>query len=618
VGAAIEDWSNPNLNTGQKILSTIGLSALNRKAYSEGLEKNARANLGITGSAENPLLPGQVPLEGQPGYNGTFAQSSGNGFRQGGYMHNAGPMGQPLTNLYALGGPMPPDNAPEGTPFNLKDRNSWMGKYSVIPAGYDINLPIESLPGISDQVKDGLVTPKYKTISDWVIESENWHRDPARIGMQPAPVDMVPVKTATKSVPPATTTNNPTNAYFIKGANNENQWVDYNTYSSNKGPKTSMPLDSEGYPIMPGTGGQRYAEYGTSPSGVPAYNSSGRFTYGGSLYNRFDGGGLLRPSNIDYGQFNPNLNNPYYSAQGNTLPTSFNYSGGMNAFPADFGNYQAPEILGENNKGIVLGNDGIALTGSGSAYDWNTGNMPVMPNYLTKKEEKKIEKEIQKEEEEKKKNQFSDFKTEQDAMKDKFSMNETAGQFIGSNLGTAYNIYQGLFGKKAKVPSAKDLFTTIEAYRQNVNPQLRAAEEAYAGAARGMMNAAPGAGAYLTNRAMLAKDQAATKAGILAQAENAYNQNKQQVDMFNSQNKSQATLKSFELKSAIDAAKQNYLQAGLEGIGQKTNADKANQAALIYANMHGGGEYNVEANPYLKQMAMNYQKRREANKAKGQ
>jgi len=332
---------------------------------------------------------------------------------------------------------------------------------------------------------------------------------------------------------------------------------------------------------------------------------------GQPLTNLYPKGGLLRPSNIDYGQFNPNLNNPYYSAQENTLPTSFNYSEDMDALPNDFGNYQAPEILGENNKGVVLNNDGTLLTGTGNAYDWNTGNMPVMPNYLTKKEEKEIEKE----EEEKKKNQFSDYKTEQDAMKDKFSMNETLGQFVGSNLGAGYNLYQGIFGKKSKVPNAKNLFTPVDPYRMNINPQLRAAEEAYAGAARGMMNAAPGAGAYLTNRAMLAKNEADTKAGIRTQAENAYGTSKMQTDMFNSQNKSQANLKAFELKSAIDAAKQNYLQAGLEGIGQKTNADKANLAALAYANMHGGGEYGVEANPYLQQIAMEYQKRRAAKKA---
>jgi hypothetical protein len=367
---------------------------------------------------------------------------------------------------------------------------------------------------------------------------------------------------------------------------------------------------------MQGTGGQRYTEYDKSPAGIPAYNSSGRLTYGGSLYNRFDGGGLLRPSNIDYGQFNPNLNNPYYSAQGNTLPTSFNYSGGMNAFPDDFGNYQAP-LPTEQNNGVVLNEDGTMLTGTGSAYDWNTGNMPAMPNYLTKKEEKEIEKEIKKEikkEEEKKKNQFSDYKTEQDAMQDKFSMNETLGQFIGGNLGTGYNLYQGIFGKKSKGPKAKDLFTPVDPYRMNINPQLRAVEETYAGAAKGLMNAAPSGGSYLTNRAILAASEAAARAGIMAQAENAYGTSKMQTDMFNSQNKSQAKLKEYELQSAIDTAKQNYLQAGLQGINEGINASKANQAALIYASMHGGGEYGVEANPYLKQMAMEYQKRKEAKK----
>lgn len=604
VGSAIEDWSNPNLNTGQKLLSTIGLSALNRKAYTEGLEKNARKNMGITGSAQNPLLPGEVPLEGESGYNGAFAQSSGNGFKNGGYMHNAGPMGQPLTNLYALGGPMPPDNAPEGTPFNINDRNSWMGKYAFIPAGYDINDPIESLPGISDQIKAGLATAKYKSIGEYINVAENWHRDPNRTGVQPAPIDMVPAKkttTTTTTTNPAIVTA-PSNAYFIKGPNNENQWVDYSVYSSNKGPKTKLPLDTEGYPIMPGTGGQRYTEYDKSPTGIPAYNPLGRLTYGGSLYSRrFDIGGLLSPSNINYGQFNSSLGNPYFSVQKNTLPTSFNYNSGMNPLPDDFGNYQAPLPI-EGNSNYISDNY-IPSAAYPSMY---LGKEP-----LTKEEEKEIKKE------EKKKNQFSDFKTEQDAMKDKFSMNETLGQFIGSNLGAGYNLYQGIFGKKAKVPSSKDMFTPVNPYRMNINPQLRAAEETYAGAAKGLMNVAPSGGAYLTNRAMLAASEAATRAGIMAQAENAYGASKMQTDMFNSQGKSQAKLKEFELKSAIDAAKQNYLQAGLQAIGERTNAQKANQAALIYANMHGGGEYTAEANPYLQQLAIEYQKRREAKKATG-
>lgn len=509
-------------------------------------------------SGNIPTMPSNMANAGMQG-------SSYQGFKTGGYMHNAGPMGQPLTNLYALGGPMPPDNAPEGTPFNINDRNSWMGKYAFIPAGYDINDPIESLPGISDQIKAGLATAKYKSIGEYINVAENWHRDPNRTGVQPAPIDMVPAKKTTTTTTNPVIVTAPSNAYFIKGPNNENQWVDYSVYSSNKGPKTKLPLDTEGYPIMPGTGGQRYTEYDKSPIGIPAYNPLGRLTYGGNLYSRrFDIGGLM----------------------------------------------------GDNNEGVVLAPDGSILTGTGDLYNWNTNSTPTLENPQTSYNNILQQKETIKKEE-KKKNQFSDFKTEQDAMKDKFSMNETLGQFVGSNLGTAYNLYQGIFGKKAKVPSSKDMFTPVNPYRMNINPQLRAAEESYAGAARGLMNVAPSGGAYLTNRAMLAASEAATRAGIMAQAENAYGASKMQTDMFNSQGKSQAKLKEFELKSAIDAAKQNYLQAGLQGINEATNAQKANQAALIYANMHGGGEYMAEANPYLQQLAIAYQKRREAKKATG-
>lgn len=57
IGSMIEDVSNKNLSKGQRALGVAsiflpGLSMSNRKAYSEGLEKNARKNLGITRSSK--------------------------------------------------------------------------------------------------------------------------------------------------------------------------------------------------------------------------------------------------------------------------------------------------------------------------------------------------------------------------------------------------------------------------------------------------------------------------------------------------------------------------------------------------------------------------------------
>lgn len=553
-------------------------------------------------SNNSAMALGQAALQGGQNMMGVFMPNSQK--RNGGYMHNAGPMGQPLTNLYALGGPMPPDNAPDGTPFVLKDRNSWMDDYGLtIPHGFDLNLPISELPVWKDAIQRGdlLPNPSYKNVGDFVTARETWMRAPdATLGP-----DML-IHPPTTAGPGKTVATTPIKTaelgqHYYTNPNTGQVVKDYDPATGQMVPRA---IPSQTFDNI------QYAQSADMIANDPKILAKNAATTAEKNQNIE----LLKTMTEEQKAAMRTAGQTPIKFLGldKTIIPSVQQRMGGNLYSKRF-DIGGP--IGSNNKGVVLTPDGSILTGTGDLYNWNTNSTPTLENPQTSYNNILRQEETIKEEE-KKKNQFSDFKTEQDAMKDKFSMNETLGQFVGSNLGTAYNLYQGIFGKKAKVPSSKDMFTPVDPYRMNINPQLRAAEETYAGAARGLMNVAPSGGAYLTNRAMLAASEAATRAGIMAQAENAYGASKMQTDMFNSQGKSQAKLKEFELKSAIDAAKQNYLQAGLQGISERTNAQKANQAALIYANMHGGGEYMAEANPYLQQLAMEYQKRREAKKAK--
>ena len=183
-----------------------------------------------------------------------------------------------------------------------------------------------------------------------------------------------------------------------------------------------------------------------------------------------------------------------------------------------------------------------------------------------------------------------------------FNMKETPGQFIGSNIAPAYNLYQGLFGKVAKTPKAGEMFKGVDPYKMNINPAIRATEQAYASAAKDYKNATSNAGEYLAGRSNLATQEAMNKSALNTQAENAYGQAKMQTDMFNSQGMSAAKLKEYEFALAAQAAKQNYLQEGLKQIGDKTAAEQAQQAGLMYANIHGGGNFQVDYTPYTKQL----------------
>ena len=138
-------------------------------------------------------------------------------FKQGGTnLHNSvyASSSAPYPGIYAEGGPLlPPDNAPAGTPFNLANRNSWMGDYGMIPQGHNLSLPLTSLPGIGNQITSGAATANFKTVGDYVSAAENWERNQAGSPIAPGPVNINAVIPSTPPIPEVAKTNYYTDPY---------------------------------------------------------------------------------------------------------------------------------------------------------------------------------------------------------------------------------------------------------------------------------------------------------------------------------------------------------------------------------------------------------------------
>lgn len=170
------------------------------------------------------------------------------------------------------------------------------------------------------------------------------------------------------------------------------------------------------------------------------------------------------------------------------------------------------------------------------------------------------------------------------------SYNQSLMNAIGTYAPVAYNIGQGLFGKVDKL-NADDYINkaTIENYRENINPQLRASDEAFAGAKKGLRNAGSGGGAYMANlQAMHSQDQA-QKAGIYANAENQYAGRQLQIDQANAARGDQQAamrLQIHDYNMRAKAAKDRMLQEGLKQTGDISKAKTSNELATMYNNLY--------------------------------
>jgi hypothetical protein len=151
------------------------------------------------------------------------------------------------------------------------------------------------------------------------------------------------------------------------------------------------------------------------------------------------------------------------------------------------------------------------------------------------------------------------------------TMKQTPMQAAGLAAPIAYNLGMGLFSKPTQL-KAEDYLnkSRVSPYKVNVDPQLNEARLAYNAAEQGIRNAAPSAGAYLTNRANIAKMRTGSLGEILAKKENVDAQLQMQADAQNAQLEAQNRGTKFAIddwNAKSKEAKRKYLEKSIEQMG---------------------------------------------------
>jgi hypothetical protein len=134
-------------------------------------------------------------------------------------------------------------------------------------------------------------------------------------------------------------------------------------------------------------------------------------------------------------------------------------------------------------------------------------------------------------------------------------------------LPALYNIGRGIFGKADELDvSDYQSRAKISPYEMNVDPQVAAAQRAYATSIQAAKNAAPGAGSYLATLGNMANMRQQSIRDIYAQKENFDKSQKMEADKFNAQVESQNMSQDLAIQqynAQAQAAKQNMLATGL-------------------------------------------------------
>lgn len=168
-----------------------------------------------------------------------------------------------------------------------------------------------------------------------------------------------------------------------------------------------------------------------------------------------------------------------------------------------------------------------------------------------------------------------------------------AGQLVPVAYNTAMGI--GTMFQKPTQLKYEDYMnkSKLNAYKMNINPQLRAVDESSVGARKGWKAGSSG-GTYLTGLNNLANQSAMSKAQLYANKENTDNQLQMQADQFNigleSQNKGQR----FQIddwnarsKAAKQATIDKYLSTAVTQVGQISRANREDQLGMEYARLAG-------------------------------
>lgn len=481
-----------------------------------------------------------------------------------------------ITKKFAEGGMMtPPDNAPAGTTFNLADRNSWMGSYTSIPQGHDLNAPIESLPGFGEQIKANLATARYKNVGEYVTDAEKWEREQKGDSLSPSPINIndIPITRQTKVIP---SKNIPTKrfieqpTYFGTTLPNSPEYIaKQNAVNANR-EANEMRIATEG-PKVPETTRQKYireqAEFQAKNRG-------------------YEQGGYIEDVNVNLQPMQlPGANIMSYGQQMyQPLEHITQYGGNLYApggpLDEDYdwnADYNTRMSITEPipSRGLTNRESSLATQN----FD------PYVKTALQQAEEDLRNAETEAEHEEATNRYLSELErknTELEANTGDYKIERNLGKDLMIAAPAVTNIATGLFEKAEQLNPAEYMTPAdLKAYQMNIDPLRRGIQQNYAQATAAARNAGLPGGTYMANvgalnvganralhEAEIAKQNADAQSFAATQAANKgiESQNKQM----------KMGIKDFNLKSK--AAKRQALTTGLTQLAQM-----------------GEGAYNLDA-----------------------
>jgi hypothetical protein len=197
---------------------------------------------------------------------------------------------------------------------------------------------------------------------------------------------------------------------------------------------------------------------------------------------------------------------------------------------------------------------------------------------------------------------ISGFKTDQSTTNMPSGYTENLGTYAAGMAPIIYNAYQGFLAKKSPLPSIESMTASYDPYRQNIAPQLTAADRALATSQRAAKDVASGGGSYMANMQNSANQYRDYIDEVTTGRENAYGLAKQEADKYKNKNKVDATMARWQLEAQMKAARQEHQKEALSGIKSYSDAQKQNALASDFNTMAGEGNYSYVYTPYLKSL----------------
>jgi hypothetical protein len=191
------------------------------------------------------------------------------------------------------------------------------------------------------------------------------------------------------------------------------------------------------------------------------------------------------------------------------------------------------------------------------------------------------------------------FKTGQDTVKSNYENREGLGAFAANMAPIAYNAYQGFLAKQMPLP--ENMAYHYDPYLQNINSQLRDADQMGAQAYASLRNMG-NPGAIAANLGNLTHELALAKAKIREAKENADNLAKTEAAKYNNKGKVDAGLAKWQLEAQM---KNNQAEAQKEtftGFKDYQNMLTNNAMAGDFNAMAGEGNYSYKYTPYVQRL----------------